>query len=209
MKMTETTRREQLILKLDRLSKEAVLVFGLGCAERLFPNYLKFFETNQWGNPSAIRSALDFGWDYLTQPGSLDLENLDSLKQECERAAPEIEMFSELTSPALDAAGGAYLILDFIAEGQTRAVADVASLCVNTVDTHIRHTFLAEQGGLESIKDMDAYLEREEYIVQNHFLWLREIKHQKSALDFLSSEDGRLDFSELKSRWSEAVPKTL
>ena len=51
--------------RLHSLFSPGRLAFLLGCAERMYPNYLSFHRQDGWGEPRSIRRALDLIWSKL------------------------------------------------------------------------------------------------------------------------------------------------
>lgn len=188
--------------QIERMPTKAALAFGLSCAERMFPNYLGFTKVNEWGNPEAIRSALDLGWSSLMDLGVVDQEAIQAMRGSCEAAAPDTEKFSELASAALDSAGAAVLILDFLLESDRQRIVEVASLSLETIDMHLRQAFFEEhRSRIKSPEDMAAYSKEETKAVRAHFLYRREIRHQEDAIKLLAEGRRAHSFEELKSRW--------
>lgn len=183
--------RSALDRGLASLSREALIAFGLGCCERLYPNYVAFKRETGWGEPDVLRKGLDLAWRVLEGFESSH-DSVSSARQEVRRAEPETEDFDTiLVSPALDAAAAVGLILKFIAEGGVGTIVEIASLCTDTVDM-----FVQDQDGLAP---NDPKLEER---ILNHRLMQRELQRQHDDLLALRSFSGLpTEVARLRESW--------
>lgn len=177
--------------RLLALPRHARLAFGLGCSERLYPNYLAFQRECGWGEPSVLRHALDFAWSVLEGAGP-STTRIKSLMQGVREAEPETEDFDTiLVSSALDAAAGAGLIREFIDGDDVNKISELASLCRDTVDMFVQH--------LESLEPHDPELEDK---ILRHRLMQRELKRQEDDLRVVESFSGsKSEVAKLRELW--------
>jgi uncharacterized protein len=183
--------RESLLSNLRILPFAAALAFALSCAERLYPNYIRFSREHGWGDPSVLRAALDYGWGRLL--GNTNETDAGELRQQCEDATPDTEDFDSIyISPGLDAACAASMVLDIVQNRDPGIVADIASLCRDTVDMYI-----------QEIEKMSSQDRKREQKILIHPLMQRELSRQREDIstvaDLLTEGDGLA--SVLRDRW--------
>jgi uncharacterized protein YjaG (DUF416 family) len=178
--------------RIEQLPALGRLAFLLSIAERLLPNYAAFSRRHAWGEPDALRRALDLGWRALERKEITPAE-IEARLAECEAVTPDTEDFdSELVSPALDAAASCALVLELLKKDDPEKVVDGASLAHDTVDMYVQE--------LERLEATDPLLERK---IARHQLMRRELERQKTDLDLLAQTDwNRHDtVSELARQW--------
>jgi uncharacterized protein YjaG (DUF416 family) len=188
-----------LIGALQRLPTQAALGFALCCAERMYPNYVRFELEHGWGNSLVIRNALDVAWAQLTsQDSKIDTRLLE---QQCEAATPHTEDFdSDYVSPALDAASAAMMTLQLARTGEVGLAAEIASLARDTVDMFVQE--------LEGLSPSDRDLESR---ILNHPFMQRELSRQREDLTLADSlgKDPEQLASALAHRWRNARPSSI
>ena len=150
------------------------LVFGLSCAERMFPNYILFFEKTGWGDPKIIRKSLDVTWEYIELgKSSEDLRNLAEL---CSEFAPNTEEFNTFfVSLALNAAGAACLLMEAAFEFNKNKIIEIATLVRDSVDLYV-----------QEVEGMDANDPDLEKTIIEHPLMQSELKRQRNDLAALN-----------------------
>lgn len=150
------------------------VAFAASCCERLLPNYVKFSETVNWGNPAILRSGLGEVWESL-EGGTFDIERITGLIKECDEVLPDTEDFDSLyTSAALDAGTAVLDTLECCFDGDPKHAVDVATFSRDTVDMFIRNRYAIESDP------------QSELIVANHPLMIKELKRQSEDLQTLS-----------------------
>lgn len=85
--------------QLRQLSVTHALIFVASCAERMYPNYLAFAQSQQWGNPEVLRNGLDTLW-FLASGKVLREEEIQSLIESCQEVVPDSEDFRSLLTSA-------------------------------------------------------------------------------------------------------------
>ncbi len=167
----QTFNPDALAQSLNELGSESRVAYALSCAERLFPNYLVFARHHSWGDPEAIRDALDLAWRVLFD-GMRDLPAHHDMRYRVQQAEPDTNMFDSIyVSPALDAAASAGLTLDLLSDDDARHVVDIASLARDTVDMYIQEH--------EGMAPNDPLLERR---ILEHPLMQKELQRQAHDL---------------------------
>jgi uncharacterized protein YjaG (DUF416 family) len=166
---------EQVREALTLLPPKRRLAFALGCSERLYPNYVAFHREQGWGDPQALRSALNAGWDVL-KGHHPDPSVLARLRRRVHDAEPETEDFDTiLVSSALDAANAAGLVLKVAETGDIESAVEIASLCHDTVDMYAQES--------ESMDSTGAELEQQ---ILSHPLMQEELRRQRDDLASLA-----------------------
>ena len=200
--MTRTLNLETIAEELRSLSHDEMLAYGLSCAERLFPNYLKFSRENNWGDSDALREALDSGWARLAQQESPTID-LELLQQRCAEAAPDTEAFEKFASPGLDSAAAAYHLVKFLRNRDPEEISTIAHLCFETVEMYLRNS-LFEAEDIRSPEDLERFSRDLDGRVSSHPLMIRESARLKGDLDIVAQN---LNLTSLRERWSE-VPRS-
>ncbi len=187
MRFTEGSVRQAL----NDLSDKGRLAFALSCAERLWPNYLAFKREAGWGDPVALRRALDLAWASLdgAEPSA---SSIALARKQVREAEPETEDFDTiLVSSALDAAASAGLVLQVLEAADPAAVVEIASLCRDTVAMFVQDR--------EHIAAAAANLEDQIY---DHRLMQAEMQRQHDDLAELASFSGtQREVAELRAKW--------
>jgi uncharacterized protein YjaG (DUF416 family) len=165
---------DSLEREIESLSPQGRLAFLLSCAERLFPNYLAFSNAESWGDPAALRDALELGWSTL-QGEQISPAIIENVMARAEAVTPDTEAFdSPLVSAALDAAVCATLVAELLLHDDPKKVKDAASLARDTVDLHVQE--------LERFEGGDPLLERK---ILAHPLMKQELARQREDVQLL------------------------
>jgi uncharacterized protein YjaG (DUF416 family) len=105
---------------------------------------------------------------------------IERLRDAVATAAPDTEDFETVyVSSALDAAASAGLVLDYVLEGSTSSIVEIASLCRDTVD------MIAQER--ENMDSSDPKLEER---ISSHPLMQAELKRQRTDLQSLAAFAG-------------------
>ena len=135
----KATLRKQL----SSLDSNGLLIFGVLCCERMFPNYVAFVNQNNWGNADILRYTIDLAWSHA-QTGKSD-PDLGILKNDCISATPHPDHFQSLSvSSALDAALSIATLIDLIGSSDVQHAFTIASFAHDTV-----HMFVRELDGMD------------------------------------------------------------
>jgi uncharacterized protein YjaG (DUF416 family) len=174
-------RPDSVAFDLDALEKRVARLpprhraaFAALCTERMLPNYAMFSRLCRWGDPLALRNALDKVYDALAA-GTVDPDALRKLKTSCEKLIPDLDDFAdESVSWAADAGNALVATFECLLTGDPRQAAACASAAKDTVDN-----FIQEQTELSySDPVLAGKLEDEP-------LLLREMSRQQYSLDAL------------------------
>lgn len=190
---------KEILDLLSQMDDKARLAFGLSCAERLYPNYLAFHEEQQWGNPEAIRKALDLGWQVLDGE-SLERSELIKTAGMVDSIIPDADDFCTiLVSSAMDAAIAAKRILQFTDNHDVESIAEIASLCRDTIDMYVSGR------GSELF---ETVMSSEQIMI--HPLMQEELRRQREdALELVSPTTSPLATNTLRKRWRDQATSNL
>lgn len=184
--------REKLRQSVAGLAPPQRLAFALGCAERLYPNYLAFSCEQQWGDPGALRAALDLAWEAL-EGRPLSTSALREAQDRALMAAPDTEDFqTPLVSAALDAAvASRYLLAAVQADDNIEPVVNIAITCYDTVEMYVQATVYAQSTPPQLQVDL-------------HPLVQAELQRQQDDLQFLATAAwSPSEVARLKDIWRE------
>jgi uncharacterized protein YjaG (DUF416 family) len=198
--MERSPSAESVQAAIEGLPPQGRLAFLLSCAERLFPNYVAFFNRHGWGDPTALREALDLGWKALSGSQIGEREIQEGLHR-CEAATPDTEEFgSPLGSAALDAAVSCALVLELLLQNRPEKVLEGASLARDSVDMYVQDS-----------EGMDADDPLREQRIIGHPLMQEELARQKRDLALLQQTDwSRNDACEdLRRQWRQPPVSNL
>jgi uncharacterized protein YjaG (DUF416 family) len=153
------------------------LVFAYLTCERLYPNYLHFSEDYTFGNPYALRKAIDYLFENLFET-HIDATDISSLIQNIEKNTPDPALFDTvLASSALDACGVVFESLNFMLDRRPSRLADIATMATDTVDMYI-----------QDIENLDFNSDKLfQHKIDTHPLMQKEKAIQSGILSFLSS----------------------
>jgi len=123
--------------RLDKLSKERVIEFGVDLCKRLIPDYVSFYKTTDWGNPLVLEEAvLYIGKD-------LNLDHIDTLKvstyiSELEAVTPDTEDFGDADSSyALNATSSVIELLEYLLDNDVTHITNISNNVTDTLDLRI------------------------------------------------------------------------
>ena len=169
---------DELDVPLQQLETWKQIAFMATVGERMFMNYLRFFDETGVGDPSVLRYAFDLAWDWM-ESGTVP-KNIDSVEAACEQQAPDTASFrSPYTSAALDAANVAVEILEAIAHPEQAKPLEVTSLARDSIDLFVQE--------YENLDPNSVHFE--EKILRNA-LMQKELRRQRDVLSELRTWKG-------------------
>ena len=166
----------RLTAQLGELGERKRVAFAAACCERMLPNYSRFVNETSWGDPAALRAALDEVWLHV---GGTELSKgrARELEQACQRVTPDSEDFaSPYTSAAIDAGAAVCQALECCITPDPRTVAEVAGLARDTIDMHVQRV-------LDLSYDRPDFESR----VATHPLMQREVKSLTADFEALTA----------------------
>jgi hypothetical protein len=160
--------------RVARLPSRHRAAFAALCTERMLPNYATFSRLCRWGDPQALRGALDKIYEALAS-GSVDEGAMKKLKESCSKLIPDLDEFpDESVSWAADAGHALEHTFECLLTGDARQALACASASKDTVDN-----FIQEQTELSY---SDPVLMGK---LEDDPLLLREMSRQQYSLDAL------------------------
>lgn len=180
--------------QLSGLNSKSLVVFGLLCCERIFPNYVAFVEQHKRGNADTLRYTLDVCWEFVVNKRIIS--DFDGLKKACKEVAPDTEDFDSLSvSAALDAAISIATLVKLIESSKVEHAVTIATYARDTVDMYVQE--------LENMQPNTGNLEEQ---IRNHQLMQRELGCQQSDFELLL---GDFDIEILCRQFRDSSPSNI
>lgn len=175
------------INQLQKLDLTKQLVFAYLTCERLYPNYVYFFDNFHFGDPELLREAIDYVYTSIFE-ATLDKNKIDSLIKKIDKITPDTEDFSTIyVSSALDACTAIQDSLDFLIDKEFSKIIYISSYGYDTVDMYVRE--------IENIELPDKdFLQK----VAEHPLMKKELRTQQGIITFLTKSKG-IDADDIKT----------
>jgi uncharacterized protein YjaG (DUF416 family) len=121
--------------QVDRISFERKLDLALSICKRLFFDYQKFYEENDWGNPDVLLDAINI--IEKSKAGSYDQKHLKSILQRIDEVTPDSEDFGE-ANYAINASGAVYETLEFLLDRDESHIYNIGTYLIDTVDSRVQ-----------------------------------------------------------------------
>jgi uncharacterized protein YjaG (DUF416 family) len=188
--------RDATAAQLAALTPRGRVAFAAICAERLMPYYQWFQRVESWGNPSALRSALDAVWRHVD--GDYMAPDVAAFHRAiCGVATPDSEDFnSPLASRALDAAAATSEAVGLCIEPSPAVAAEVAEIAFEAAFGH-EQLEAAQHSDLVHIADPDAL---KQLSAQGRLA--AELELQQAVLKHLADTSQDIKSSELRRRFT-------
>lgn len=151
------------------------LVAALVC-DKLYPNYLLFTETNNWGNPSLFRAGIALLFE-AAAVGRRPVSEAQKLDNELDSAFPDLDDFtSSEASYAFDASSALASALNFLITEEKEHVVNCSVTAFDTVDMFVQmlHQMEPNEPNMEQLINGDPYMQR-------------EVERQRQVLNLLSA----------------------
>lgn len=171
--------REEIKKNLAPLSNAKRLLFAILICERLYPNYVHFYNTFNWGDPRILEEAISVVFQSLINKDSIDRIEILNLIEEIELINPDADDFSDIyLSFALDACASVYSSLNFILDPELEHIVDVAICARDTVDMFIQER-----------DDISVFTTETENEISKDLLMLAEKRRQRDSIEIMLSKD--------------------
>jgi uncharacterized protein len=121
--------------QVDGISYERKLDLALRICKKLFFDYQKFYEENDWGNPDVLLDAINT--IEQSQAGSLDQKLLKSILQGVDEVTPDSEDFGE-ANYAINASGAVYETIEFLLDNDASHIYNIGTYLIDTVDSKVQ-----------------------------------------------------------------------
>ncbi|HMF70605.1 MAG TPA: DUF416 family protein [Flavitalea sp.] len=173
--------------KLKQLDFTKQAAFNYLTCERLYPNYVYFSDNFDFGNPDALRIAIDYLYLNIFEKGP-DKNKIKNLAKEVDKNTPDTENFTTtFVSSALDACTAIGDSLNFLIQRNFLSIKNISTYATDTVSMYIQET-----ESLDFSKDNDFKKK-----IDKHPLMQKEIAMQSGIISFLTNSKG-FDFGDLQ-----------
>jgi uncharacterized protein YjaG (DUF416 family) len=167
------------INKLKKLDFQKQLVFAYLSCERFYPNYSFFSNNYNFGDPTLLRSAIDFLYDSILK-NIVDKQKVENLLQATNINAPKPDDFATFyASIAMYSAGVVYESVNLLKLTDIpRILNDISTMCTDAVDL-----FIQERDNMDY--DEDDF----EAKILNDSLMQTEVSIQNGSIEYLQKID--------------------
>ena len=170
--MSQTTH---ITNKLEGLSKQKQLAFGLLTAERFFICYEMFSEREGFGNIEHLKKSMNLIESFIVGE-SVDMKLIEKYKELVEQSTPDMDDFGSVNSSlALNVSAIIYEALNFIINMEQRIIGEFSTYATDSID------FL-----INEIEDYDQ-MDLEKFA--SHMLMKEEIKLQEGIVGYLERNE--------------------
>ncbi|WP_316812582.1 DUF416 family protein [Pedobacter heparinus] len=132
--------------QIDISPEEMLLAFGLNICKRLLPEYIKFYDRHQWGDPGALTEVINYCESHKIN--EMQKTKLQDYHNRIDAVTPDTEDFGDSDgSYALNAGCSVITLLDFLITGDKASIFDISTYMTDTVDFKLReaHPDLTEK----------------------------------------------------------------
>lgn len=178
--------REEIKKEMLSVSDKGRVLFAVLVCEKLYPNYMRFQDLNNWGDHNVLKESISIMHQYLFKPELFKTDEIKELIERIDLITPNTEEFTDITTSfALDACNSIYDTLNYLVDKDIEHVVDVATYARDTVDM-----FVQEKSDLKS---NDPGLEIK---IENDQFMIAEKMRQRKLLKRIR----RIDFERLNDR---------
>ena len=133
------TTIENIQERLNNLSYYHQLCFAYFLAKRLQPNYICFYQQENWGNPEILDKGIHLIKNIILKQ-SYDVKSLEKLSEKLEEITPDTDEFpSFITSLALDSCACVLETFEFIKNKDTEHLATISTSALDLTQMYIEH----------------------------------------------------------------------
>ena len=152
--------------KVDLVSAEALIDFGLDICDRLLPEYTSFSENHNWGNPDLLKECIEF---CRVHKGTLvNHSDVKSYLDRLDPIIPDMDDFGDFDSSyALNASCAVYELLEYLSDKDKSHIFNISTYMTDTI--------------YFKLIEANPNLTNEE--LENHPDIVNELKHQLTYLD--------------------------
>jgi uncharacterized protein YjaG (DUF416 family) len=121
------------------LSHTQQLAFGTMCCDRHLADYLRFSADLKWGDPDALKRAINLAWATVADGQVTTRVDLDALLANCVDATPDSDDFPRgMSDYAQDAAIMVCHLIEFLKDGKIRSIVQIASKARDLIDARVQ-----------------------------------------------------------------------
>ncbi|MBN9297993.1 MAG: DUF416 family protein [Filimonas sp.] len=175
------------LISLKNLSFKKKLTFAYLTCERLFGNYVFFYNNFNFGSPDKLKNAIMFLHDNLFE-NRPEKQNIEKIIKQVEKITPDTEHFSTIyVSSALDACTCSLDSLDALLEMDFSTIENISTYGIDTVDMYVRE--------IEEINANDKLADKK---VNLHPLMQKEVTIQHGIITFLNNRRD-IDYADVET----------
>ena len=165
--------------QLLNLDPQKQLAFAYLSCERVYPNFFYFSNNYNFGDPSILRSAVNFIYECLFSK-DVDMQKVESFLQAADVNGPRPDDFSTFyASIAMYSAGIIYESINLLHRKDiSRILKEISTMCTDAVDLFIQER-----------DDMDFEEDDFETKILNDSLMQEELSIQKGSIAYLQRVD--------------------
>ena len=163
--------------KLKELDFSKQLTFAYLTCERVFPNYVYFFNNYNFGNPVILREAIDFIYHSIFQDSDIDKQKVEYFLTMIFKNTPNTNDFATFYATIAMYSGGViYESINLLKKTDAdKILTDIATMSTDAIDCFIQIR-----------DDMDYDDEGFEEKILNDTIMQTEITLQKGIISYLS-----------------------
>ncbi|MES2455763.1 MAG: DUF416 family protein [Bacteroidota bacterium] len=121
-------------------SDDKLLNFALDICKRLLPEYIRFYEKHQWGDPNALIDAI--GYCESAKPENLQQHILKDFLERVDLVTPDTEDFGDYEgSYALNASTSTMALLTFLIDGNKDSILESSSYMTDNADAKLGEAY--------------------------------------------------------------------
>jgi len=137
--MTYKVFVESFKSQVNTMSHEKGLELAIIICKELFPDYQKFSETHNWGDPELLLEGIKLC--EVSRTRVLNKSDIDTLVNSLEKAIPDTEDFGDYDgSYALNAGAAVLSSLLYIIDKSPKYLLDIGTLYIDTIDFRLHET---------------------------------------------------------------------
>ena len=130
--------------QVNTLSHEKGLELAISISKELFPEYQKFSETHNWGDPGLLLDAIKLCEESRTR--ALDKSDIDPMTTSLENVIPDTEDFGDYDgSYALNAGAAIHCSLHYTIDKSPKHLFDIGTLYTDTIDFKLHEMNIAQK----------------------------------------------------------------
>jgi uncharacterized protein YjaG (DUF416 family) len=151
------TQIEQLPFRKD-------IEFALNICIRLLPDYVSFYQNNEWGDPKKVKEAIDF-CERNSSSLDIDMNQLSKIKEELDSVTPDTEGFGDWDgSYALNSSCAVLELLEYLQDRDKDHILNIGSYITDTINFKLSEE--NEDISDEQLKDHPQIIEELTYQIE-------------------------------------------
>ena len=158
-------RYEEFVTKFKaqsgNLPRERQFSLAVSICKKLYFDYQKFFEKNDWGNPDLLLDAVNLAEKSLSQ--ETNVTGIKALLPKIDEITPDTEDFED-ASYALNACTAVYETLEFIIDNDSKHIYNIGTYLTDTVYFKIQER---DELTEDQINEHPLMVEARKYLIES------------------------------------------